>query len=147
MLTLPNKLFFAIEAVLYIAYNAGQGPVSSKEIADRQSLPPRYLEQMMQKLVRDGMLRGVRGPRGGYLLARERRRVTLADICDALAEEEDALPESATPLGNSVVRPALTQARTVLMGELRNVTIADLCDQAATKRIARRSDERMDFAI
>ena len=55
----------------------------------------------MQKLVRAGILRGVRGPRGGYLLAREKRRITVADICAALAEE-DEIPAS-TPLGAQVV--------------------------------------------
>jgi len=80
VIRLPKKLLFAVEAVLDIAYNAGTQPVQSKEITARQGIPRRYLEQVLQKLVRAGILSGVRGPRGGYLLARERRRITLGDI-------------------------------------------------------------------
>jgi Rrf2 family iron-sulfur cluster assembly transcriptional regulator len=84
---LSKKLFYAVEAVLYIAYNGGKGPISSRDIAARQGLPPRYLEQLMQRLVRGGILRGVRGPHGGYLLARERRRISVGDICEVLSDD------------------------------------------------------------
>ena len=57
---------FAIEAVVDIAYNAADTPVQSKDIATRQNIPRRYLEQVLQQLVREGVLSGVRGPRGGY---------------------------------------------------------------------------------
>jgi Rrf2 family iron-sulfur cluster assembly transcriptional regulator len=77
MVRLTKKLLFAIEAVLDIAYNAGDLPVQSGEITRRQGIPRRYLEQVLQQLVRASVLAGVRGPRGGYRLARERRRITL----------------------------------------------------------------------
>ena len=65
MLRLSKKLMFAIEAVLDIAYNAGAQPVQSREINSRQGIPRRYLEPVLQQLVRAGILEGVRGPRGG----------------------------------------------------------------------------------
>ena len=108
MLTPSRKLFYAAEAVLFIAYNGNQGPINGRDIAARQGLPPRYLEQLMQRLVRGGVLRGVRGPRGGYLLARERRRITLGDIYDVLKEdrdEQDMQGYGGTPLGSRVVPP------------------------------------------
>lgn len=148
MIALPRKLFYAIEAVVYIAYNGGNAPVSSKEIADQQNLPPRYLEQLMQKLVRAGILRGVRGPRGGYRLARERRRISMAEICEVLRdEEEEATPPHSTPLGLAVVWPVMQQARGEVMAHLRQATIADLCDRATARRIGKRDEERADFAI
>jgi Rrf2 family protein len=72
MLRLSRKTLLALEAVIDIAYNARPEPVQAKEITSRQGVPQRYLEQVMQQLVRAGVLRGVRGPRGGYRLARER---------------------------------------------------------------------------
>ena len=66
MFRLSKKLLFAIEAVVDIAYNAGGTPVQSSEITRRQGIPRRYLEQVLQHLVRAGILSGVRGPRGGY---------------------------------------------------------------------------------
>ena len=77
MFRLPKKMLFAIEAVLDIAYNAVDTPVQSAEITKRQGIPRRYLEQVLQQLVRVDILTGVRGPRGGYRLARERRRITI----------------------------------------------------------------------
>ena len=63
MLRLTKKLLFAIEAVLDIAYNAGNMPVQSGDITSRQGIPRRYLEQVLQHLVRTGILAGHRGPR------------------------------------------------------------------------------------
>ena len=74
MLKLSRKMLYALEAVVDIAYNARPEPVQSKEITRRQGIPQRYLEQVMQQLVHEGVLKGVRGPKGGYRLARERRR-------------------------------------------------------------------------
>lgn len=146
MVILPRKLFYAIEAVLYVAYNAAQGPVSSKEIAQRQKLPPRYLEQLMQRLVRAGVLHGVRGPRGGYLLARERQRISVADICEVLYEEsEEELLHASTPLGRAVVMPLWQSIRSQAMERLRQTSIADLCEQAAIRQVSKNMHRHMDF--
>ena len=80
MLRLSRKTLLALEAVIDIAYNARPEPVQAKEITARQGVPQRYLEQVMQQLVRAGILKGVRGPRGGYRLARERRRISVGDV-------------------------------------------------------------------
>src|SRR5262249_58637638 len=76
MIRLTKKLLFAIEAVLDIAYNGGQVPVRSSEITEREGIPRRYLEPVLQELVRHKILLGIRGPSGGYRLARERRRIS-----------------------------------------------------------------------
>ncbi|NBO20096.1 MAG: Rrf2 family transcriptional regulator [Proteobacteria bacterium] len=145
-----KKIFYAVEAVLYIAYNGGQGPISGRDIAARQNLPPRYLEQLMQKLVRGGILRGVRGPHGGYLLARERRRISVGDICEILSdekEESDFSTYPATPLGQQVVLPVWTIASQQMMKHLKEVSLAELCEQATARSIRKESEENMDFAI
>src|SRR5579883_948350 len=147
MLKLSRKTLLALEAVIDIAFNARPEPVQAKEITGRQGVPQRYLEQVMQQLVRAGILRGVRGPRGGYRLARERRRISMAEICEVLRDEtEEAVPPS-TPLGQAVVWPVIKQAQAEVMERLQQTTIADLCDRAATRHIGRRNDERVDFAI
>ena len=69
--------------------------VQSKEITLRQGIPQRYLEQVMQHLVRAGILKGVRGPRGGYLLARERRRISAGDIVRVIGALENGVVELA----------------------------------------------------
>ena len=58
MLDPSKKLVYAVESVVDIAYNGGSEPVRSREIAKRQGVPHRYLEQVMQRLVHAGVLQG-----------------------------------------------------------------------------------------
>ena len=81
MIKPSKKLALAVEAVVDIAYHGTAEPVQSQDIGRRLNLPRRYLEQVMQQLVKAGILKGVRGPRGGYRLARERRRHSYVEPC------------------------------------------------------------------
>src|SRR5262252_8779462 len=90
---LPRKSILAIAAVTDIALNSRNRPVAAKALASRHRLPPRHLEPVLQALVREGILKGVRGPRGGYELAREQRRITADDILRAARTAEDGADE------------------------------------------------------
>ena len=150
MLRLSRKAILALEAVLDIACNSRPDPVQAKEITRRQGVPHRYLEQVMQALVRAGILKGVRGPRGGYRLARERRRITAGEIVRLVAELEAAdEPElhGASPIGDRVVRPMIESVHTNLMRELDSITIEDLCHKAEETGLAEPLEVRADFAI
>jgi Rrf2 family iron-sulfur cluster assembly transcriptional regulator len=151
MLRLSKKLLFAIEAVLDIAYNAGTLPVQSGEITRRQGIPRRYLEQVLQQLVRARVLSGVRGPRGGYRLARERRRITMGEIVRvvrSLDAGEDPLEDDAgAELGHKVVRPVWLELQDKVMTELDRITIEDLCARAHKAGIAGDTAARLDFSI
>ncbi|MGB1539620.1 MAG: RrF2 family transcriptional regulator [Rickettsiales bacterium] len=145
MLTPSKKLYYAVEAVLYIAYNANHHPISSREIARQQGLPPRYLEQIMQRLVHGHILRGTRGPRGGYMLAKDKKHIHLHDICE-LVNEDDIVSElpPTTELGNHVVRPLWEEMLNDAQAKLANVTIADLCHIATEKSIGRYASQKVD---
>ena len=147
LITPSRKLFYALEAVIFIAYNGLSDPISSHDLATRQGLPKRYLEQLMQKLVRGGILRGIRGPRGGYLLARERRRITVGDICTLLRDEEDSPLAFGTPLGQTLLKPLWDNASERALGQLHDLNIADLCEQAARSNILKSAEEKVDFTI
>ncbi len=151
MLRLTKKLLFAIEAVLDIAYNASNAPVQSGDITGRQGIPRRYLEQVLQQLVRAGILEGVRGPRGGYRLARERRRITVGEIVrvvKTLETGDDPLEgEAGSALGRAVVRPLWADLQEELMQRLDNVTIEELCTRAHRAGIAGEYAARLDFSI
>ncbi len=146
MLVPSRKIFYALEAVLFVAFNAKNGAVASRDIAERQGLPARYLEPILQKLVRGGILKSVRGPQGGYILGRERRRITLADIC-ALLDAEEALPTATMPLGELVLNPVLTEAQRAWTAQLASIDMASLCEQAAAKGIAPAFETLNDFTI
>jgi Rrf2 family protein len=143
-----KKMLYAIEAVLDIAFHAGGEPVQSREITRRQGIPRRYLEQTLQQLVRDGILVGVRGPRGGYRLARERRRVSIGDIV-RVVEDMDNLDadDSVSPLGIDIIRPMCEEIHEETMARLDEITIDDLCRRAHDKNIPSEAQEFMDFTI
>lgn len=146
-----RKLVYAIEAVLDIAYNSGGAPVQSGQISERQGIPARYLEPVLQQLVREGILKGVRGPRGGYKLARERRRITLGDITRvvrSLETAEDALAEeTGSTLGNAVIRPLLRGLKDEWMARLDQITVDELCAEAHKTGLPSDAMRRLDFSI
>lgn len=148
---LTKKLMFAIEAVLDIAYHAADLPVQSKEIAERQGIPRRYLEQVLQNLVRADILRGVRGPRGGYRLARERRNITVADIVRVVQEMDGAMDPLTDPagseLGHAVLRPLWQELEDQAMVRLEKTSIEDLCRSAQEAGIESQSQSTFDFMI
>jgi len=132
MLRLSRKTLLALEAVIDIAYNARPEPVQAREITARQGVPQRYLEQVMQQLVRAGILKGVRGPRGGYRLARERRRISVGEvirIATSFDSDGDDLSGS-SELGRRVVMPIIASLQDEVMQKLDQITIEDLCTKA-----------------
>jgi Rrf2 family transcriptional regulator, iron-sulfur cluster assembly transcription factor len=151
MLRLTKKMLFAIEAVVDIAYNAGNLPVQSSEITTRQGIPRRFLEPVLQQLVRAGILAGVRGPRGGYRLARERRRIALGEIIRvvrSLETADDPIEDPAgAELGHKVVRPLWQELQEEVMARLDGITIEDLCLRAHKAGIAGEFGARLDFTI
>jgi Rrf2 family transcriptional regulator, iron-sulfur cluster assembly transcription factor len=151
MVRLTKKLLFAIEAVLDIAYNGGPVPVRSAEITQRQGIPRRYLEPVLQELVRHGILLGIRGPSGGYRLGRERRRISLGDIVrtvQGLETAEDPISDPAgSALGHEVVRPLWTELQQEMMQRLDGLSLEELCIRAYSAGIAGRTAADGEFEI
>ncbi|MGE4218268.1 MAG: Rrf2 family transcriptional regulator [Alphaproteobacteria bacterium] len=151
MLRLTKKLMFAIEAVVDIAYNAADLPVQSGDVAERQGIPRRYLEQVLQHLVRVGILKGQRGPRGGYRLARERRRITLGEIVRVVGEIEGTTDPLEAPagseLGKQVLRPIWVDLQEETLKRLDAITIDDVCSRARELGIDSRAAAQFDFMI
>lgn len=151
MIRPTKKMLFAIEAVLDIAYHAGGEPVQSREITRRQGIPRRYLEQTLQQLVRAGILMGVRGPRGGYRLARERRRISVGEIVKvvrAMETTEDPFQDvPASELGKKVIRPMWGELQDEIMDRLSAITIDDLCMRAYRDGVSSEAEQKLDFII
>jgi Rrf2 family protein len=130
MSLLPRKGLLAIAAVIDVALNARERPVSARKLAARHNLPPRHLEPVLQALVHEGIFHGVRGPRGGYELARERQRITVADILRVAASEDEASSAKGSRILEEVVLPALTDAERRFAAALGQLSIDDLARRA-----------------
>jgi Rrf2 family protein len=128
----PRKGVLAIAAVMDIALHARARPVAAKSLAARQRLPPRHLEPVLQALVRNGILKGVRGPRGGYELAREECNITADEILRAAGsvDEQGEAALSGSALIDQVVVPALAQAEQAFGAALSRITIEQLAQHA-----------------
>ncbi len=129
---LPSRGLLAVAAVIDIALHARAAPVAAKVLAARHDLAPRHLETLLQELVRANILKGYRGPRGGYELARERRRITAGEIVRAAGKttESGSKPKSRPRLVKTVIEPALAEANQVFLEELDRITVDDLCRRA-----------------
>ena len=151
MLRLSKKLLFAIEAVVDIAYNTNTGPVWSTDISRRQGIPRRYLEQVLQQLVHHGILAGQRGPRGGYRLARERRRISVGEIIRIVRKLEGTADPASEPdgseIGVKVVRPIWIDMQREMMQRLDNLTVEQLCERARDAGVMSETKNVPDFSI
>ena len=128
---MPRKAVLAVAAVIDVAMQQHGKPISAKTLAERNSLPPRHLEPVLQALVRCGILKGIRGPRGGYELARDRRRVTVNDILQAAGTvEESDEPQSGSELVQKVVLPAVAAAEREFGIALSHINVEDLVRDA-----------------
>ncbi len=81
---LSTKSRYGTRAMLDIAINYGKGPVSVKSLAKRQDISVKYMEQLIPSLKLAGLIRSVRGARGGYTLSKHADQIRLRDIIDAL---------------------------------------------------------------
>ena len=151
MLIRRDRAMVAVTIVLDVAFHGGRSStVSAADLAERLGLARRGMEPLLQALSRAGILESVRGPRGGYRLARERRRISAGEIVRLVAELE-AIDEpelhGASPISDRIVRPMIQDVHSNLMRELDAITIEDLCHRAEEKGLAEPIGVRPDFAI
>lgn len=153
MLKFSRKLLYAIEAVVDIAYHSGGEPVQIRDVTERQKMPQRYLEQVMQRLVKAGILKGVRGPRGGYLLARDRSKICVGDVARIVMEMNAADPAreveslNAGPIGQQVIQPLWMELQDEILKKMDEITVEELATRAFRKGIPSEAHNRMIYSI
>ena len=81
---LSTKGRYGLRALIDLAQHGGEGPVSITSIAERQEISERYLEQLMSKLKKAGIIQSIRGAQGGYVLAKELEEVSVGEGLRAL---------------------------------------------------------------
>lgn len=81
---LSNKTIYGMRALFDLAYFSQDEPIQIREIARREDIPMRFLEQILQDLKRAGLVQSKRGPKGGYILDRAPEHISLLSILEAL---------------------------------------------------------------
>ena len=153
---LTTKGRFAVTAMVDLGMRHGTGPVTLAEISQRQKISLSYLEQLFGKLRRNGLVDSVRGPGGGYCLAKPLEAVSVADIIHAVDESIDATQCGGKGDCVDDQRPCMThELWTNLNGHifdyLASITLAQLVESQHVKRAAavqeKRDGTRIEFVI
>lgn len=130
---LSTKGRYGLTAMVDLALNSGDGPISLKSIADRQGLSEHYLEQLISGLRKAGLVKSVRGAQGGYVLGRIADKIRIGDIIRVLegpiapvdcVSEEDS--ECCQKAGYCVTRTIREKVRDSITDVLDSITLADM---------------------
>lgn len=148
---LSNKGRYAVRALFDIAfYNEGQ-PTQVKDIAEREGVPPRFLEQIFQDLKRAGIVGSKRGPQGGYRLARSADRISLGDIVRALEGPlvlgDGAATTRAGVDSLAVLDDVFKDLSSRVEACFDSVTIDDICHRAEALGLRRPGSNRYVYVI
>jgi Rrf2 family protein len=146
---LSNKGRYAVRALFDIAYfNEGQA-TQAKDIAERQGIPPRFLEQIFQDLKRAGIVASKRGPQGGYSLAGEPETVRLGDVIRAL--EGPLLLSGGNERGEddvvNVTEAVFRDLSERVESCFDQVTLAHICERAKAMGLPRAHKETYSYVI
>jgi len=148
---LTTKGRYAVTAMLDLAFHSQKKPVTLTEIAARQTISLSYLEQLFARLRRAGMVKGVRGPGGGYTLCRHAKEINIADIITAVDEQMDS-----TKCGGEAncqnQKACLTHDLWMGLSEqisdyLKGISLGELLERQQIQEVAKRQDHDSQHII
>ena len=137
---ITTRTRYAIRALYDLAFHRLGQAAGAKEIAERQKVPLRFLEQILQDLRKAGIVEARRGPRGGYALARQPGQISLAEVLYAVRGPlEEMFGFDAPANGNSEDVPAAvwTAVRAQLVEVLERSTLQDFVTRAEAAGVKR----------
>lgn len=135
---LSTRSRYGVRAIFDLAFHSRGKPVQIRDISDRQGISPRYLEQIFQKLKKAGLVKSIRGPRGGYYLTRPAEKIRLHEIVGAIGESIDPVFCCGRSPGRKrckrekycVARLVWQDLGRAILSTLESVTIAQMCQMA-----------------
>jgi len=142
-----KRIIYAIEAVIDIAINSGVNPVQNIAIARRQGIPKRYLEQTLQTLVKNGILNGSRGPKGGYRLAKERRKIKISDIVSSVTTDKKTNEIYNSDLSKEIIEPIISKITKKCLLLLEEISIEEIYKLEKKIKNQDPKKRKVDFVI
>ena len=141
---------YATSAVFDIAYNSVGFPIQVRDISNRQGIPLKFLELIFHKLKKGNIVESVKGPYGGYLLARDPDKITVRDIIEALKEPIDVVycvsdATSCARATQCITRLVWKEAAEIIDQFFASISIDDLCEigkDIGTKRYNKQGCEK-----
>ena len=144
---LTTKGRYAVTAMLDLSLHDERGPVPLNEVSRRQGISLSYLEQLFLRLRRAQLVRSIRGPGGGYMLARPPERITIAEVIEAVDENMDSTACGSAQGCDDDVQCLSHGLRVALSAQIRGflsgITLADVVARPGTQAIAERQEQRI----
>ena len=138
----PAKFLETVEVILFIAMHSGDSLVRSKEIAEQKKLPLRHFEPILQLLVKEKILKGAKGPKGGYCLAREKRKITLGEVYSILLKQHEW--DNSSLISKNIITPLMQEYTQMTQEKLEGTTIDALCKEY---NLMDQNKEKINFSI
>ena len=141
---LSTKGRYGVKAIFDLAQHLGEGPISLKNIAERQDISEHYLEQLISGLRKAGLVKSVRGAQGGYVLGKDPEKITVGDVLRVLegpiapvdcVSKED--PDCCAKSDYCITRTIWEKVRDSVNDVLDSVTLADMVKDAAKRETER----------
>ena len=134
---LSTRSKYGLRAMLELALAYGQKPMQIRMIAEKQDISSKYLEQLIAMMRSSGLVRSIRGPKGGYILSKPPSDIKLSEIFTVLEGPMvvvDCLvyPEYCPRCADCVTRSIWSDIQDAMMGILDSTTLQDLVDKAAS---------------
>ncbi len=130
---ISSKGEYGLRALFDLALHYGQGPVRSRDIAERQAIDENYLNQLLIQLRRAGLVQSVRGPQGGHLLARTPSEITVLEAMQALEGPVVEMSEGSQPPPQpddaAVLQDMWNDLRRVVESHLAAITLDELAQR------------------
>jgi len=128
---LSTKTRYGTRIIIELALQLNQGAIQVSKISSSQKIPVKYLEQLLRTLKQAGLVKSVRGPKGGHLLVKNPEEIFLGEIVRLFEGQTDLVacvssPETCEMAADCLVREAWYDATSVLYEKLDNISIADL---------------------
>ena len=148
---ISTKSTYGIRAMFELAINYGRSPVSVTFISERENISVPYLEQLLSRLRKKGLVKSVRGPKGGYVLAKKPKDITVGDIVRAL----DGVITPVHCVNNKTCKMVDRCATKSVWKKLKNaidetldgVSLKDICNDARKMGIDKPVDHKYMFHI
>jgi Rrf2 family transcriptional regulator, iron-sulfur cluster assembly transcription factor len=141
---ITTNIRYGVRALCDIAYHSTGSPVHVREISERQGISPRYIEQIFLKLGKRGVVKSLRGPAGGYLLARRPEEITVGDVIRAIEGESIQLVNCKSRRGSRnacerlkkcVVSDIWAEGSRVLTNYFDSITLDQICEDARERGV------------
>ena len=143
---LSTTIRYGTRLMLDMAEQGDKGPVRIKTIAKRQGISEKYLEKIVRLLRKGGLVDGMRGPGGGYMLAHPPEKITLADILEAVQGRVELCPcldepETCSKNLSCKTRKVWNEINEIIWTKLQGISLLDLKDSACP------SDEERETSV